>query len=328
MKKLLLLIILIIPGYFLYSYNSFKSTILTKEEQVINIKQGDTYYKIADEFNLNKNYMRFYLKFNPPKDLKAGTYSLTGGLSLEGIINSLNTPITNDVSITILPGWTIYDIDDLLTKNSLINKGELIEYNEKNIITLKGNYFFLKNASTLEGFLYPDTYNVNPNNFKLDDFIKKLLSNFDKKVIKDLEIDSSSNDFLDNIILASIVQKEANQKDTLQETKIIAGILKKRLDEDWFLGTDATICYPYEITSDECTPSFIVNHIDDVNDYNTRNMKGLTKTPICNSSADSIEAVYNSEDTPYYFYLHDNDGQVHYGKTNEEHVANKMMYIK
>ncbi|NDK08651.1 endolytic transglycosylase MltG, partial [Candidatus Gracilibacteria bacterium] len=74
--------------------------------------------------------------------------------------------------------------------------------------------------------------------------------------------------------------------------------------------------------------AFIGNHIQDKNEYNTRNKLGLPKTPICNPSANSIEAVYNAKNTPYYYYLHDENGQIHYATTNEEHVANKMLYIK
>jgi UPF0755 protein len=125
--------------------------------------------------------------------------------------------------------------------------------------------------------------------------------------------------------LASIVEKE--EKST-KEKATVAWLLKKRLNENWFIWADATVCYPYELTFDECNPKFIWNHIQDKNNYNTRTKLGLPKTPICNPSNNSIEAVYNSKDTPYYYYLHDENWQIHYAKTNEEHVANKMLYIK
>jgi UPF0755 protein len=125
--------------------------------------------------------------------------------------------------------------------------------------------------------------------------------------------------------LASIVEKEEK---SVKEKATVAWVLKKRLNENWFIWADATVCYPYELTFDECTPKFIWNHIQDKNDYNTRTKLGLPKTPICNPSALSIEAVYNAKNTPYYYYLHDENWQIHYAKTNEEHVANKMLYIK
>nr|MDD3720444.1 endolytic transglycosylase MltG [Candidatus Gracilibacteria bacterium] len=326
MKKVFLLIILIIPTYFFISYQSFKSAIVTSTENIIEIKKGDTYRSLADKLNINSNYLKIYLKFNPPKnDLQAGNYKVEKGLNLEGVINSLKNPITNDLQITILEGRNIYDIDNKLSNEGLIKSGDLINLNKNNLNDLKKEYIFLKNAQTLEGFLYPDTYAINPNNFKLETFINSMLQNFDKKVIKELDINPHDEELQNNINIASILEKEEK---SIKEKSLVAGILKKRLNENWFIGADATVCYPYKLTFDECTPNFIGNHISDINDYNTRTKLGLPKTPISNPSADTIEAVYNSKDSPYYYYLHDSNGQIHYAKTNEEHIANKMLYIK
>jgi UPF0755 protein len=125
--------------------------------------------------------------------------------------------------------------------------------------------------------------------------------------------------------LASIVEKEEK---SVKEKATVAWVLKKRMVEKWFIWADATVCYPYELTFDECTPTFIWNHIQDKNDYNTRNKLWLPLTPICNPSNNSIEAVYNAKDSQYYYYLHDENWQIHYARTNEEHIANKMLYIK
>ncbi len=270
--------------------------------------------------------MKVYLKLNPPnKDLFAWNYKLKSWLNLGWVINSLSNPITNDLSLTILEWWNIYDIDVKLSKNNLIKTWELISLNKQQLDDYKKDYIFLKNALTLEWFLYPDTYSVNPNSFNLGDFVKTMLSNFDTKVIKELDINPTDTDLQNNLILASIVEKEEK---SIKEKARVAWILKKRMKENWFIWADATVCYPYEVTFDECTPKFIVNHIDDKNEYNTRTKLGLPKTPICNPSNDSIEAVYNTKDTPYYYYLHDSNWQIHYARTNEEHVANKMLYIK
>ena len=56
-------------------------------------------------------------------------------------------------------------------------------------------------------------------------------------------------------------------------------------------------------------------------------MVWLPKTPICNPSFESVNAIINSKQTPYYYYLHGKDWQVHYAKTNEEHISN-YKYLK
>lgn len=326
MKKLILLIILLIPIYFVYSYNNFTNAILTREEQILEIKKWDTYRSFANKFDINANYLKVYLKLNPPNnDLQAWTYRIKSGLTLTQVIESLNNPVTNDLKIVILEWWNIYDIDNLLSKDDYIKTWDLISLNNEKLVEFKKEFVFLNKAGTLEWFLYPDTYSINPNNFKLEDFVKTMLENFDKKVIQELDLNPNDPDLQDNITLASIVEKEEKR---IKEKAIVAWVLKKRLKENWFIGADATVCYPYELTFDECTPKFIWSHIQDKNDYNTRTKLWLPKTPICNPSNDSIEAVFNSKNTEYYYYLHDENWQIHYARTNEEHVANKVLYIK
>lgn len=128
--------------------------------------------------------------------------------------------------------------------------------------------------------------------------------------------------------MASIVQKEANKKDNPEEIAIIAGILKKRLDEGWMIGADATICYPYEIATQDCGPSEVLEYLYEKNEYNTRQMVGLPITPIANPEAEVIDATINSLDSAYYYYLHDNSGQIHYGITGADHERNKIRYIQ
>jgi UPF0755 protein len=57
-------------------------------------------------------------------------------------------------------------------------------------------------------------------------------------------------------------------------------------------------------------------------------MRWYTPTPISNVPVSSWKAAMNPESSPYYYYLHDNDGYIHYGKTNEEHIANKQQYLR
>lgn len=119
---------------------------------------------------------------------------------------------------------------------------------------------------------------------------------------------------------------EKEEKSTTNKP-IVAGILKKRYAEKIAIGADATVCYGYRLTMDECTPAFIGEHIHENTVYNTRSSLALPPTPISNPSADTIRATLNSESSPYYYYLHDADGVIHYGKTLEEHNRNKVLYL-
>jgi UPF0755 protein len=100
--------------------------------------------------------------------------------------------------------------------------------------------------------------------------------------------------------------------------------LKKRLENSWQIGADITACYAYELISKECTWSFIASHVKEENEYNTRVIIGLPKTPIWNPSFETINATLNYKESPYWYYLHNiSTGKIYYATTNAEHEANK-----
>ena len=120
--------------------------------------------------------------------------------------------------------------------------------------------------------------------------------------------------------IASILQKEENNKNNQQ---IVAWILLKRYKENWMIWADATACYAYEYTQEQCKMN-LSTHITDKNDYNTRVMVWLPKTPICNPSYDTIYSMINYKTTKYYYYLHNSTTwEIYYWETLDEHVANK-----
>lgn len=113
----------------------------------------------------------------------------------------------------------------------------------------------------------------------------------------------------------------------------VAGVLKRRIDGDCsdtgrIIGADATVCYAYGITSKECTPSFIAEHVGDKTDYNTRRMGGLTPTPIANPTDDSFAAARNPEDGEACYYLHDPEGYIHFANDAAGHNRNKSSYLR
>ena len=60
--------------------------------------------------------------------------------------------------------------------------------------------------------------------------------------------------------------------------------------------------------------------------YNTYSATGLTPGAICNPGMDAIKAALNPNDTGYYYFCHDEDGNAYYASTIYEHNAN-LEYI-
>lgn len=322
MKKLLLFLIFFWYIFFYTGYRNFIHTPITSELKVVIIEQWDSFSWLSKHFEkLDGIYYKLYLRNNPPLfPLQAGMYEIEAGSDIEMLFEAFKKPITNEVKITLLEGWNIYDMDEYLSNKWFIQKWEYIKKTTEDFFEYKKDYWFIADASTLEWFLYPDTYNINKNTVTVDDIITKQLNAFKAKVVDKIEAPYyGSIELLDIINLASIVEKEEKNKEA---KPIVAGILKKRLEAGWMIGADATVCYPYKLTSEECK-MVVSKYIYEKNWYNTRTMKWLPETPISNPNAETIFATINSKKTEYWFYLHGSDGQIHYAKTNAEHEANK-----
>ena len=293
----------------------------------LKIEKWDTYYSLSKKLDINKNILKIYLRLNTPgKSLDAGIYKLNSWDNLKEIISKMQTTSSSlDTNLTILEWRNIYDIDSYLSRKWLIKSGEFIDKSRNISAELIAVYPFLKNIPSLEWFLYPDTYSIDETNFNLDSFISRLLSNFKNRVYDKILFSFGNNEILNIIKLSSIVEKEERNS---QEKAVVAWILKKRLEENWYLWADATVCYPHKATREICTPSFVINHIYEKNSYNTRTLLWLPSTPISNPSLETIEATINSKVTPYYYYLHDNNWEIHYAVTNLEHEKNKSVYLK
>jgi UPF0755 protein len=322
------LLTIFIVIFFIYNwYNNFKTDIIVESEIIIKIEEWKTPNDLAEKFNLNKNYLKLYLKENNPDfKLIAWKFLIKENSNIEEILEQLKEPIIeNEINITILEWWNIYDIDQYLTNKKLINKWEYINYvnNEEKINKLTDFFPFIKWLKTLEWYLYPDTYKVISNDFKINVFVIKQLENFETKVYKKI---LSQNSEIDNIIrLASIVEKE--EKNSLEKSTV-AWILKKRLEQWWMIWADITVCYPYKLTAEECK-MVITKYINEKNDYNTRTMKWLPKTPIWNPSFETINATLNSKKTEYWFYLHDIvTWKIYYADSNTKHEENKRLYLR
>jgi UPF0755 protein len=99
--------------------------------------------------------------------------------------------------------------------------------------------------------------------------------------------------------MASLVEEEAKGD---EDREYISGILWKRLSINMPLQVDAA-------------PS-------------TYEKRGLPENPITNPGLEAIQAAIHPKNSPYLYYLHDKEGNIHYARNFEEHKANKLKYLK
>jgi UPF0755 protein len=162
---------------------------------------------------------------------------------------------------------------------------------------------FLAAAIDREGYLFPDTYFFFTTDTEVD-VIRSLSDNFEKKISSlRPQILAAQNltkrTEREIIIMASIIEKEAKGG---VDRGHISGILWKRVDLGMPLQVDAAL--------------------------ETYKTKGLPKAPISNPGMSALEAAIHPQSSPYLYYLHDKEGNIHYAKDFAEHRQNVLKYLQ
>ena len=277
------------------------------------VSRGESFSSIANRLekeNIIRSAAVFHLlalKEGIINKVQAGDFRLNPQMSPLEVAREL-THGTLDSWVTILEGWRREEIAQKLSQSGLIN------FDIEN---------FLKYTQKLEGQLFPDTYLI-PKTATNEQIVQILTNNFQKK---------AGQPGNDTLILASVVEREIRGT---QDRKIVAGILLKRLKNNWPLQADATVQYAAasakcKVLSVKCEDwwpqSLTKTDLAIKSPYNTYLNRGLPPSPICNPGISAIQAVLNPTTTDYWFYLADSNGVTHYAKTDLEQAENIRLYI-
>ncbi|MEK7149574.1 MAG: endolytic transglycosylase MltG [Patescibacteria group bacterium] len=294
----------------------------------LKIEQGMGAEEIAGEL-YSKNLIRSewvfkFFSFLNGKSFrfKPGAYKLNFSQSIPEIVDIL-TAGPKIVSVTVIPGMTLNEIDDKMADLKILKKGELSHFDFK---TLKERYSFLAKVKSLEGFLFPDTYLFFVGS-EPKDVVEKILDNFSEKTAlvfgKDLRI-LENDDIFNKLILASLLEKEIPD---YRERQIAAGILEKRIRNGMPIQIDATVIYA------KCGGRFSgcgLNQADfKINStFNTYIYLGYPPMPISNPALESIKAAIEPIKSEYWYYLSDPvTKKTIFSKTLDEHAKNREKYL-
>lgn len=263
-------------------------------------------------------FFRFYsiLSLKHSK-LQAGEYNLSPKMSVYDIATKMAQGDVIRDRIVIPEGWTINDIGKYLESRGICQQDYFISLTQKDY---SDDFSFLQDkpkSADLEGYLFPDTYEISKDE-TCEDFVNAMLANFDKKLTPVMRADivKQKKSIFDIVTMASLLEKEVR---TLADKKIVSGILWKRISAGMPLQLDSTVSY---ITGDGS-----ISNADKLIDspYNTYKYYGLPKGPISEPGLDSITAAIYPTQTNYWYYL--TDGQTIYSETLDEHNAAKAKYL-
>lgn len=317
------------------------------EKKLFSIARGETIFQIAENLEKeglikNKSFFEIYVILKGKRrSLQAGEYNLGPSMTIPEMTKEIVSGKAVKEKITIIEGWNLRDIGGDLENRGMFKAEELfelvgfpmIDYSKAADLPkpkdFSQEFDFLKDYNPpttqymgLEGYLFPDTYEINKGD-SIEKLVRKMLDNFDKKLTPDLrkEISRQGKTIFQVVTMASLLEKEVK---TIEDRRLVSGILWKRLENNMPLQVDATIIY---ITGKRTTKiSKEETQID--SPYNTYKYRGLPMGPICNPSEESIKAAINPEPSDSFYYLSLPDGKTKFSKTLEEHNKAKQEYLK
>lgn len=255
-------------------------------------------------------------------ELRSGTYTFSGDVTLPMVLNIITKQqsFQGEVEMTLLEGWTAEQMGEALSPNFSFSMEDYVAVTEAPTNFTQDWLDEARSLGTLQGFLFPDTYR-----FFVDasasDVIAAQLDTFDQRFTQQMHTDlaASGRSLYDAVILASIVQKEAN---TPEDMKLVAGVFLKRLAANMPLQSDVTIEY---ITQKQgVRPTY--SDLDLESAYNTYRNTGLPPTPISNPGLDALTAVVYPVESDYWYFIATPEGEVLYSETYEQHLQYKNQY--
>ena len=334
MKKILLFIsFLIIAGAIFCAWFFPSAFVGSPSEQTINVQLPEAssvaqISQLLEEKGIITSawaYKIFAKLDKSAQNAKSGSYNIAPGTSFKDIARQLALgPERDEITIRLIEGYSLPDLKSELQKYEVseISFQDLvgdISSNKPFSTGLRDQYDFLKNLpsdATLEGYLFPNTYRVWKDQLPLG-LVIKLLNEFQNqtKGFAEQAVDQN-RDLHEIVILASIVEKEGK---TSEERRMIAGIYLNRLKIGMRLQSDATVNYITK--AGRARPT--LDDLEVISPYNTYQNDGLPPGPICNPGLDALQATLNPTPNDYYYYLHDEEGNVYYARNIEEHKVNR-----
>jgi len=249
------------------------------------------------------------------RELKAGEYRFTTPASAKDVARKLARgdvflrPITFPEGLSLKEMASIYQSRGLGTSAAFLAAA-------RNTSALKA---LDPAARDLEGYLFPDTYNV-PRKMSADALVHKMVQAFLRVYGETVqkEVEARGGNLREVVTLASIVEKEAAQPD---ERPIIAAVYQNRLRIGMGLQCDPTVIYALE-KAGRYTGNLTKADLKLDSPYNTYKYAGLPPGPIASPGRASLEAAVRPASVDYLYFVSRNDGSHAFATTLAEHNRN------
>jgi len=248
-------------------------------------------------------------------NLYSGHFTLAHGMSYAAALDALSTPpVKRTVTVTVPEGYSRPQAAQLVEEDGV--PGSYMKATVKSKFLNPAQYGG-KGAEDLEGFLFPDTFELKPN-APVADLVQLQLQDFKKRIEGvDMKYAKSKNlTVYDVLIIASMIEREVAAPN---QRKLVASVIYNRLHEGMPLGIDSTIRF----ATGNYTKPLTESELGTDSPYNTRTHAGLPPGPIDSPGIEAIEAAAHPAKTAYLFYVTTPGacGELTFAKTEAEFEA-------
>ena len=289
-------------------------------EALVVVKPGDTATDIAatmvsqDVIKSEKAFANAAKQDARALGIQPGTYKLHKQMSGAAALQLILDPSARLLSrVTVPEGLSVAATLKLISEKSKLKLADLQA--AANDVKALGLPSYAKGKP--EGFLFPDTYDLEPDTTAAG-LLKSMVDEYKAKVDDAGLVQKAAAVNLspyEMVIVASLVEKETQQAD---ERGKVARVIYNRLDQDFFLGIDAAVLYGLNRSSGGLSEADLAKDTP----YNNRIHKGLPPTPIANPGIASLQAAVAPAKGPWLYYVLDASHPGHHLFTDDRDVFN------
>ncbi|MFN3926582.1 MAG: endolytic transglycosylase MltG [Pseudanabaenaceae cyanobacterium] len=255
--------------------------------------------------------------------LRAGTYELATDLPLPEVVKELQSDRARlqVMRVTIPEGWNLRDMAQLFEAKGLFSAQAFLQIANR---PPAGRRAWLPaDSPNLEGFLFPDTYEVIVGVTTPEEVVEMMLDRFEAVALpvyfeyrQRVTAPAVQLSLKEWVALASIVEKETVLE---RERRLIAGVFWHRLQKNMRLESDPTVEYGLGIRQTKEQPLTLAQ-VRTPHPYNTYLNAGIPPGAIAAPGLASLKAVLNPEPTEYLFFVARYDGSHAFSRTHGEHL--------
>lgn len=249
--------------------------------------------------------------------LKAGEYRFDHPAGLGEVYARIHRGDVYTVTLLIPEGYNIFDIAAAVEAARLGKREDFLRAEQTNTkLIAKWN----PQATSLEGYLFPDTYrfsrHATPLNM-LSIMVKRFGQEAERLALPDAKVEQI-------VTVASLVEKEVHMD---SERALVAGVFMNRLAADMPLQTDPAVAYASMLRG-TWTGVIHQSELHSDSPYNTYAHTGLPPGPICNPGVAAFKAAMHPEHTDFLYFVADANGATRFSRTLDEHLSNVAEYRK